>query len=67
MKAIELASPYNQIRYTAFLGDIYRQSGDMAKALETYEEARVMAESTGDENSAQQLAQIIQALTEATP
>ena len=67
VKAIELASPYNQIRYTAFLGDIYRQSGDMAKALETYEEARVMAESTGDENSAQQLAQIIQALTEATP
>lgn len=58
-KAIELASPYYEVRFYALLGDTYRLAGDIERAILAYEEGIYSAEENSDEKSIEQLQEIL--------
>ncbi len=61
-KAIDLSSPYYRVRFYALLGDTYRQAGRVAQAVQAYQDGIAYAETSGDENSIEQLQGILQTI-----
>jgi len=61
-QAIKLVSPAYQAAYTASLGEVYFESGDVAKAVEAYNEAVRIAEFYGDAASAEKYDQRLKQL-----
>ena len=61
-RSVKIASPYYQGRYQALLGDIYLSANDPQNAREAYQLANEIAASNGDEDTANQTAQILNSL-----
>ena len=63
-QAIQYATPYYKARYSAFLGDVYRQSGQLELARQAYEDAIQYAELAGDAATVERVMQVLNEMGE---